>query len=165
MSEINRRTFTKAAVAASTVTALSYGRVVGANERVGVGVIGCGGRGFDVWKRFVKQPDVNAVAVCDVYEPFVRRGVAASQGGATVHKDFRRVLDMKDVDAVIVATPDHWHALQTVMACRAGKDVYVEKPLSLTISEGRVMVDEARKHNRVVQVGSQQRSGAHYAKA
>ncbi|MGI8565777.1 MAG: Gfo/Idh/MocA family protein [Pyrinomonadaceae bacterium] len=165
MSEINRRDFTKAAVAASTVTALSYRRVIGANERVGVGIIGCGGRGFDVWKRFVKQPDVNAVAVCDVYEPFVRRGVAASQGGAIAHKDFRQVLDMRDVDAVIVATPDHWHALQTVMACRAGKDVYVEKPLSLTIGEGRVMVDEARKHNRVVQVGSQQRSGAHYAKA
>lgn len=165
MSEINRRAFTKAAVAASAVTALSYGRVVGANDRVSVAVIGCGGRGFDVWKRFVKQPDVNAVAVCDVYEPFVSRGVTASEGKATAHKDFRRVLDMKDVDAVIVATPDHWHALQTVMACRAGKDVYVEKPLSLTINEGRVMVDEARKAKRVVQVGSQQRSGSHYAKA
>ena len=111
MSEINRRTFTKTVVAASAVTALNYGRVIGANERVNVGVIGCGGRGVDVWKRFVKQPDANAVAVCDVYEPFIRRGVATSQGGAIGHKDFRRVLDMKDVDAVIVATPDHWHAL------------------------------------------------------
>ncbi len=75
------------------------------------------------------------------------------------------LLDDKDVDAVIVATPDHWHALQTVAACRAGKDVYVEKPLSLFVREGRIMVDEARKHKRVVQTGSQQRSGAHYAKA
>ena len=73
-------------------------------------------------------------------------------------RDFRRVLDRQDIDAVIVGTPDHWHALPTVMACQAGKDVYVEKPLALTIGEGRVMVDAARTHNRVVQMGTQQRS-------
>ena len=81
------------------------------------------------------------------------------------YKDFRQLLDRNDIDAVIVATPDHWHALLTVVACRAGKDVYVEKPLSLTVREGRVMVDAARKHKRVVQVGAQQRSGEHYAAA
>ena len=78
-------------------------------------------------------------------------------------KDFRQLLDQKDIDAVIVATPDHWHALITIAACEAGKDVYCEKPLSLAVVEGRKMVEAARKHNRVVQTGSQQRSGAHYA--
>ena len=79
--------------------------------------------------------------------------------------DFRKVLDMKELEAVIVATPDHWHALPTVMACQAGKDVYVEKPLSVSIGEGRVMVDVARKHDRVVQMGTQQRSAPHYTEA
>jgi predicted dehydrogenase len=82
-----------------------------------------------------------------------------------VTRDFRHVLDRTDIDAVIVATPDHWHALPTVMACEAGKDVYVEKPLSLTIGEGRVMVDVARRQKRVVQMGTQQRSAQHYADA
>jgi predicted dehydrogenase len=82
-----------------------------------------------------------------------------------VEKDFRRVLDRRDVDAVVVAVPDHWHALQTVMACQAGKDVYVEKPLSLTVREGRLMTTAARTHGRIVQAGSQQRSGVHYAHA
>jgi len=82
-----------------------------------------------------------------------------------VEKDFRRVLDRRDVDAVVVAVPDHWHALQTVMACQAGKDVYVEKPLSLTVREGRLMTAAARTHGRIVQAGSQQRSGVHYAHA
>ncbi len=81
------------------------------------------------------------------------------------YKDFRRLLDRSDINAVIVATPDHWHALLTVSACRAGKDVYVEKPLSLTVREGRAMLDTARRFNRVVQVGAQQRSGEHYQAA
>jgi predicted dehydrogenase len=88
-----------------------------------------------------------------------------SSGRAVAHKDFRRLLDDKNVQAVVIATPDHWHAMMTVLACRAGKDVYVEKPLSLAVAEGRAMVRAAREHKRVVQVGSQQRSGAHYAKA
>ncbi len=85
-----------------------------------------------------------------------------SGGTASGYKDFRALLDRKDIDAVIVAPPDHWHAIQTIEACRAGKDVYVEKPLCRMQREGRAMVEAARKHNRVVQVGSQQRSGAHY---
>jgi predicted dehydrogenase len=92
-------------------------------------------------------------------------GTDFSQTPELITRDFRRVLDRPDVDAVIVATPDHWHALPTVMACRSGKDVYVEKPLSLSIGEGRVMVDVARQHNRVVQMGTQQRSAPHYAEA
>ena len=80
-------------------------------------------------------------------------------------KDFRAVLDNKDIDAVIIGTPDHWHALMTVMACQAGKDVYVEKPTSVAIGEGRKMVEAARKYNRVVQVGTQQRSAKHFQQA
>lgn len=153
---------------AGVATALSRGRVLGANDRIRVGLIGGGGRGRAVWERFLKQPDVAGVAVCDVYPPFLRQAAAlADAGGGAVaqHKDFRRLLDGRDIDAVIVATPDHWHALQTVAACASGKDVFVEKPLSLTVREGRLMLEAARKHDRVVQTGSQQRSGAHYRRA
>ena len=158
----SRREFVQVTAAATAATVLRARGVLGANERINVGLIGCGGRGSGVWQRFLKQPDVNPVAVSDVYEPFLRR--TAGETIAAV-KDFRRLLDRKDIDAVIVATPDHWHAIQTVMACEAGKDVYCEKPLSLTVREGRLMSDAARRHKRVVQTGSQQRSGAHYAKA
>ena len=161
---MTRRRFS---IAVSAVSALSATRVFGANDRVRLGLIGSGGRGREDWGTFLKQPDVDPVAVCDVYENFLNQGVAmsADKGVATGHKDFRRLLDRKDVDAVIVATPDHWHALMTIAACEAGKDVYCEKPLSLTVAEGRRMLDAARLHKRVVQTGSQQRSGAHYIQA
>ena len=165
MSQLTRREFGKAITAAGMATALDSSRVLGANDRINVGIIGCGGRGQQVWPVFLRQPDVNPVAVCDVYEPFLQKGIALAGGKAASHKDFRQLLDRKDIDVVIIATPDHWHAMQAVSACRAGKDVYVEKPLSLFVREGRVIVKEARKHRRVVQVGSQQRSGAHYARA
>jgi predicted dehydrogenase len=160
-----RRQFVRTTVAAGAAAAMSPRGVLGANDRVRVALIGAGGRGMQLWPRFLKQPGVTPVAVCDVYEPFLQRGRAAAGAEVAGVKDFRRILDRKDVDAVIVATPDHWHALQTVLACAAGKDVYAEKPLSLSVREGRVMVEAARKHNRVVQTGSQQRSGAHYAQA
>jgi predicted dehydrogenase len=140
-------------------------RVLGANERIGVGIIGCGGKGQSLWNNFLAQPGVEPVAVCDVYRPFLDKGLAMTNGRAKGYADFRRLLEDKNVQAVIVATPDHWHALATVAACQAGKDVYVEKPLSLVVNEGRAMVKAARENRRVVQVGSQQRSGAHYIKA
>jgi predicted dehydrogenase len=152
-------------VATAFTTALGSRRVLGANERIGLGIIGCGNRGASVWGKFLGQPNVDPVAVCDVYQPFVDQGVAAGGGRPRAYQDFRKLLDDKDVDAVIIATPDHWHALQTIAACRAGKDVYVEKPLSLFVKEGTAMLAEARRHKRVVQTGSQQRSGAHYARA
>jgi predicted dehydrogenase len=110
------------------------------------------------------------VALCDVDDEQSSKaretiGKEFAQTPDLVVRDFRRVLDRADIDAVIVATPDHWHALPTVLACQAGKDVYVEKPLSLTIREGRVMVDAACRHGRVVQMGTQQRSAPHYAEA
>jgi predicted dehydrogenase len=138
---------------------------MGANERIRLGIIGCGGRGREDWNTFLKQADVEPVAACDVYEPFLNQAIAASQGRAKGYKDFRRLLEQKDVDAVIVAAPDHWHALMTVAACDAGKDVYCEKPLSLMLGEGRHMVSAARRNNRVVQTGSQQRSVPHYIQA
>ncbi|MGH9663206.1 MAG: Gfo/Idh/MocA family protein, partial [Bryobacteraceae bacterium] len=146
-------------------TALGATRVMGANGRIRMGVVGCGGRGHEDLRTFLKQPDVEPVAICDVYDKFRERGVAMTEGRAKGLKDFRKLLEQKDIDAVLVATPDHWHALVTVAACEAGKDVYCEKPLALSVGEGRKMVEAARRHKRVVQTGSQQRSGSHYAQA
>ncbi len=165
MSDSTRRTFAAGIAAGSAASAWSSQLVQGANDRVRVGLIGCGGRGRGLWRTFLRKSGVEPVAACDVYEPFLNRAIAATQGKAMPFRDFRHLLDRKDIDAVIVASPDHWHALHTVMACRADKDVYVEKPLCLMPREGRAMVTAARRYNRVVQVGSQQRSGAHYARA
>lgn len=157
---LTRRHFSMGAVSALGAT-----RVFGANDKVRLGLIGCGGRGSQDWNTFLAQPDVDPTAVCDVYAPFADRAVFTAAGKPTAHRDYRQLLERKDLDAVIVATPDHWHALIVIAACEAGKDVYCEKPLSLTVAEGRKMVTAARKHDRVVQTGSQQRSGAHYAEA
>ena len=164
MTQPDRRTFSKT-LAGGAYMALSASRILGANDRIGVGIIGCGGQGSGNWRNFLAQPDVTPVAVCDVFQPNRERAAAASKEKVAQYKDFRQLLDNKDVDAVIVSTPDHWHALLTIMACKAGKDVYVEKGLSSTIREGRVAVDTARKYKRIVQVGAQERSGDHYAKA
>jgi predicted dehydrogenase len=161
----SRRAFSKFTIAAMAGTALSASRVWGANDRIRMGLIGSGGRGREDWGNFLKQPDVEPVAVCDVYDPFRELGIKLTEGRAKPYKDFRRVMEQKDIDALIVATPDHWHALITVAACDAGKDVYCEKPLSLMAEEGRHMVSAARRNKRVVQAGSQQRSGEHYIQA
>jgi predicted dehydrogenase len=121
-------------------------------------------------KDFLRVKNVECVALCDVDDEQSGKALKAteeqvSQHPALVTRDFRKVLDQKDLDAVIVATPDHWHALPTVMACQAGKDVYVEKPLSVSIGEGRIMVETARRYDRVVQMGTQQRSSPHYSEA
>jgi myo-inositol 2-dehydrogenase / D-chiro-inositol 1-dehydrogenase len=159
---MERRTFLTTTAAA---TAASYSRILGANDRVNVGVIGPGGRGGSVWREFIRNDDVNPVAACDVYEPNLEKALSDSGNKAKAYRDFRKLLEHKPLDAVIVGTPDHWHAIQTVMACQAGLDVYVEKPMSLPVREGRLMVEAASKYKRVVQVGSQQRSGVHYREA
>ncbi len=151
----SRRTFL------GSLTAASYSRILGANERVRIGLVGYGLIGAFHAGTFKKQPDADLAAVCDVYQPRVDAGVAACGGAAKGYRDFRRMLENKDLDAVIVATPDHWHALITIMACAAGKDVYVEKPMTLFVKEGRWMVNAARRYQRVVQVGTQGRSGTH----
>jgi predicted dehydrogenase len=162
---MNRRDIIRTTFALGAATALGARRVMGANGRVRMGVIGSGGRGRQDLATFLKQPDFEPAAICDLYDPFREKAIAATENRAQPCKDFRQVLDRKDIDAVIVATPDHWHALIATAACDAGKDVYCEKPLTLFVAEGRKMVDAARRHNRVFQVGSQQRSGAHYAQA
>jgi predicted dehydrogenase len=155
----SRRTFSTA------LSAAAYSRILGANDRVGVGFIGYGLIGAQHVFDFKNQKDVDMVALSDCYQPRLEQGVAACAGRAKPYRDFRKLLDDKDIQAVVISTPDHWHALMTMMACAAGKDVYVEKPLTLFVREGRWMVNVARKHQRVVQVGTQQRSGRHYQKA
>ncbi len=149
----------------SGITAASYSRLRGANDRVQVGFIGYGLMGAHHVYDFKNQADVDCAAVAEVYQPRLEQGVAACGGRAKSYRDFRRMLDNKDLQAVVVSTPDHWHALATILSCAAGKDVYVEKPLTLFVREGRWMIDAARRWNRIVQVGTQQRSGRHYGHA
>ncbi len=162
----SRRDFVKTLAAGTAGVALStpaasYARILGANERMGIGMIGMGRMARGHLNTLLDQPDAQVLALCDVYEPNLR-WAASRATEAETYTDFRAVLDRPDVDAVFVATPDHWHALPTVMACDAGKDVYVEKPSSVYIAEGRKMVEAARRNDRVVQVGTQQRSGEHF---
>jgi predicted dehydrogenase len=155
--------------AIGALTAASYSRVAGANNRIGVGFIGYGLIGAQHVFDFKSQDDVDLVGLAETYEPRLREGIAACEARPGTktrgYRDFRRLLDEKDIDAVVVSTPDHWHALLTMMACAAGKDVYVEKPMTLFVREGRWMTQVARRHKRVVQVGTQQRSGVHYQAA
>jgi len=163
---MKRRQFIKRVVQTGAVvsaTALSVKDVLGANERVRVGLIGCGGRGMFDAKLMRDVPNVEFVAVCDLYPPHLARAKEWAGPSAKEYKDFRRLLEQENIDAVLIATPDHWHAIPTVLACQAGKDVYVEKPLAHNIQEGRTMVEAAHRHNRVVQMGAQQRSAPHYA--
>jgi len=170
MSEITRRSFvTKSAQAATTLaaatsalTARRTGAAESPNEKVVLGLIGAGGRGRMVIKNMAKLDNVEIKYVCDVEDARGKGAVAELeqiQGSApTLTDEMRDVLDDKDVNGVIVATPEHWHALATVWACQAGKDVYVEKNISASIWEGRKMVEAARKYKRIVQAGTQTRS-------
>ena len=136
------------------------------NETLNLGVIGCGARGRQVLRRFKELPGNRVVAVCDVNWKHANH-VKDHYGGGKVpmHGDFRKLLDQKDVDAVLIATQAHWHVLTTIASCQAGKDVYVEKPLSNFIGEGRFAIEAAKKYDRVVQIGTQQRSWEQYQKA
>ncbi len=147
------------------MTALATRRVMGSNDRIQVGFVGYGLIGRQHVHDFKNQPDADLAAVCDVYQPRLEEGLAACGPRAKGYRDFRRLLDDRDLQAVVISTPDHWHALMTILACASGKDVYVEKPMTLFVREGRWMVEAARRFGRVVQTGSQQRSGRHYASA
>jgi len=136
-----------------------------ANDKIRVAVIGCGGMGNHHLDGLLLRDDVDVVAVCDVYAPRVADAIKKTEDRAEGYKDYRRILDQPDIDAIFIATPDHWHALMAIHGCQAGKDVYVEKPLTTTIAEGRAIVNAARRYNRVVQVGTQQRSMPHFEKA
>ena len=135
------------------------------NEKIVLGLIGCGGMGRGDMRDILATGMTEVAAVCDPDQSRLDDTMKELEGKATPYKDFRALLERKDIDAVIVGTPDHWHALPTIYACQAGKDVYVEKPLSHNLVEGRAMVTAARRYGRVVQMGTQQRSGTHFQKA
>ena len=163
---IDRRTFAKTSAAvAMSLSALQTTRVLGANDRIRVGFIGVANRGNQLIKAFLENKDVDIVALCDVAKTTLEAVQGRLGGKADMYGDFRKLLERKDIDAVVIATPDHWHALQTIAACRSGKDVYVEKPTSVTVHEGRKMVEVARQTKRIVQVGLHRRSSRLFAEA
>ena len=149
------------AVKAAGLTALSYSRVLGANDRIGLGVIGTGHRGTYDMTLFQKNPDVEVRALCDVYG--VRIDEAQQKAPNTkTFTDHHQLLALKDVDAVLIGSPDHWHSRHAIDALNAGKDVYCEKPMCRTRDEAPLMVRAAREANRILQIGLQQRSGQIY---
>jgi predicted dehydrogenase len=181
MTQLSRRKFLGRSAWAASLAPLAIGSSAfpfirsaragepGPNDKVRLGLIGAGEMGQGDLECFFLNPEVDCAVVCDVDDARLAKGVELckrkrGRKPETV-KDFRHVLDRKDVDVVLIATPDHWHALPTVLACQAGKDVYVEKPLAKTIDEGRAMLEAARRHNRVVQMGSQWRSCKHIIEA
>jgi len=157
MATISRRSFFQGAAAA-----LSASRVMGANDRINVGIIGIGGRGTAHLNSYVKIPECQVAALCDVNQPARERAQArlrsATSTQAKEYKTMRELFADKEIDAVSIATPNHWHALATIWACQAGKDVYVEKPASYNVHESWRMVEVARQTRRMVQIGSQSRS-------
>jgi len=180
----NRRRFVAGSLAAAGVAAApGTVRAAGANDKIRMGFIGVGNRGSQLLNLFMMQPDVEVAALCDVYEPFLTRdfskvaqrykdelGGRIPKLGETfpkppkTYKDYRKLLEDKEIDAVCIATPDHWHALQMIDAVKAGKDVYVEKPLTATLAEGRRMVEAQQATGRVVAVGLNRRGNPSYRK-
>ncbi len=157
MRDQNRREFlvsSAMAAASAQEAARPKSGPIGANDRIALGFIGTGGQGRGLIETFRKFPEVQVAAVCDVYEPHAGKGRAISGGSPDLYADFRRVLDRKDIDAVVIATPDHWHAIMAILACQAGKDIYCEKPLGHRIQETRAMVTAAEKAGRVTQMGN-----------
>ena len=173
LRNIRRRDFLASVTAASVPRFIPAGVLAaagkpGAGERLTLAHIGIGGMGgghLGNTLQFRQMGAVNIAAVCEADGNRLAAAAKKVGTGCDTYRDYRQLLERKDIDAVIIATPDHWHAVQTVHTCQAGKHVYVEKPASCTIAEGRAMVTAARKHNRVVQVGSQARSAepAHQA--
>lgn len=168
---------------ASSLSAKSYSRIIGANEKIRVGFIGVGNRGTQLLHLFMDQQDCEVAALCDVYEPYITRDYSrvdpryVKSMGAKIPRmgeafpnkvytsmDYRKILGNKDIDAVCIATPDHWHAIQTIESIDAGKDVYVEKPLSKTIEEGRAMVNAGKNSKQIITVGLNRRGAPTFQK-
>ena len=163
MSRSTRRVFVQQSVALGLgLTAGLSGKAFAANDKISIACIGVRGRGNSVMQTFAAEPDCAITHICDVYEPTRRqRGAEMKEKTGLMPKlvnDYRTLLDDKSVDVFMVATPDHWHALPTIHGCLAGKDVYVEKPASHNILEGKTAVAAARKRDRMVQMGTQIRS-------
>jgi predicted dehydrogenase len=174
-SKLSRRRFIDLAAGTTVLAGATKVRAgqsgpVGANGRVRLGVIGAGGRGNMVGGFFLRHADAQILALADPYKMRLDRtfdSLSKVQSGVKIdaYEDYRRIIERKDIDAVLIATPDHWHCPITVEACAAGKDVYVEKPLSNTIEAAWTAVEAARKHNRIVQMGVQQRQGEAFKEA
>lgn len=189
-NKTNRRDFLKkSTLAAAGILGVGFptidvkGNIMGANDRVRMGFIGIGNRGTQLLHSFMKNPDVKVTALCDIYKPYLSRNrslvdprfflpkgrpvpVMGENFGKEIalYEDYRKLLDDKNVDAVCIATPDHWHALQAIDSVNAGKDVYLEKPVSMTIYEGRKIVDAVNRTKKVVSVGYMRRCAALYNK-
>ena len=167
MPTVSRRRFFHSAGMA--LTAAQATRVLGANDRIQVAIVGLGGRGQDHIKTYLALPEANIAALCDVNQQALERSQAvvqkATQNKPKGYADMREVFADKNVDAVSMPLPNHWHALATIWACQAGKDVYVEKPACHNVFEGRKMIEAARKYRRMVEIGSQGRSSPHKQKA
>ena len=157
----NRREFMKTVAMAAAVTSAPR-NVLGANDRVRMAVIGTGSRGTMVNGFFRTHADCEFVAACDVRKTRLDQAVKTIGGSVQGYGDYRRVLERKDIDALLVTTPDHWHGPIVAQACAAGKDCYVEKPMTHTIEDAVMAVEAAKKYKRIVQLGVQQRSGAHF---
>jgi predicted dehydrogenase len=172
----NRRKFIKQTTLAtagiglaSVIPSKVWASGVAPSDRINVGLIGCNSMGFGILNHHLSNSDVNCVAMCDVDENVLNERAAEIRNkfsqSPVLYKDFRKLLENKDIDAVIIGTPDHWHCLMMVYAVQAGKDVYVEKPMANSITECNIMVKAANRYNRVVQVGQQQRSGFVFQKS
>jgi len=163
---VSRREFVESVGAAALAAGYAAtAKGFAANETITVGCIGTGGRCRRLMQSLATIPGVKINAVCDIWDFHLDEGRKLAQPDAFATKDYRALLDRKDIDAVLIGTPDHWHVPITVDACAAGKDVYVEKPLTHEVSEGPLAVAAQNKHNRIVQVGTQQRSMPHLQKA
>ena len=167
------------AIGVNGLNAISYNRISGANEKIRIGFIGVGNRGSQMLATFMSMQDCEVAALCDVYEPYITRDRSKVEpryikdmpgqipgmgevfpGKVERYADYRKLLENKSIDAVCIATPDHWHALQTINSIEAGKDVYIEKPFSKTIREGRAMVNAAAGSKQVVTVGLNRRGAS-----
>jgi len=170
-----RRTFLKnSAVTAAGLAIVpvlkGFGKPVAPSDKIKIGLIGCNGQGWSNLSAYLENPVTECIALCDIDDSVLRRragNVEKIRGAkpAGLYKDWRRIIDNKDVDLVIIGTPDHWHCIQMVAACEAGKDVYVEKPIGRTIEECNLMVKAAQKYKSIVQVGQWQRSDPHWQDA
>jgi predicted dehydrogenase len=163
---LSRRSFLAASAAtASALTLPASAQPVGANERINIGLIGTGGRCRHLMQSLAKVPNTRMTALCDVYEPNLELAQKLADPAAVTFRDYHQLLARKDIHAVLIASPDHWHVPMTVDAMAAGKDVYVEKPLTHNPAEGRTILDAFSKHRRIVQIGTQQRSMTHIRRA
>src|SRR5687767_12205911 len=170
MPMTTRREFISAAATTAaggilTTSTVESARGFQASDTIRVGCIGTGGRCRRLMESLRTIPNVKIAAVCDVWDERLELGKKLAENGAFVTKKYEDLLGRKDIDAVVIGTPDHWHVPITVDACAAGKDVYVEKPLTHEIAEGQRVIDAQNEHQRIVQVGTQQRSMPHIQKA